>query len=119
MGLGENKYGTENGVINLRAVKHALNVYISANFHAPYLKRRRSLKFDYEIQFGHYNAFETLIFILNILFRFRISQFTLGASKIMYRMTYFSKNFLIINFQLLEFTTNLHMQVIYLSAYMC
>lgn len=37
MGLGENKYGTENGVINLRAVKHALNVYFR-EFSRPIFK---------------------------------------------------------------------------------
>lgn len=72
MGMGENKYGTrartENNVINLRAVKHALNVYFR-EFSRPVFKAsKESLKFDYEIQFRRYDAFKILIFILNILF---------------------------------------------------
>jgi len=72
MGLGENKYGTRNGVINLRAVKHALNVYFR-EFSRPVFRasppnRRRNLEFDYEIQFERNDGSETLIFIL--MFRF-------------------------------------------------
>lgn len=68
MGSGENKYGTRNGVINLRAVKHALNVYFREFsrpvFRAALSNRRRSLEFDYEIQFERSDGSETLIFIL-------------------------------------------------------
>lgn len=68
MGSDENKYGTRNGVINLRAVKRALSVYFR-EFSRPVFRaappnRRRSPGFDYEIQFGRNDGSETLIFIL-------------------------------------------------------
>lgn len=68
MGSNENKYGTQNGVINLHTVKHALNVYFH-EFSRPVFRtapsnRRRSLEFDYEIQFERNDGSKTLIFIL-------------------------------------------------------
>lgn len=75
MGPGENKYGTRNGVINLRAVKHTLNVYFR-EFSRPVFKaapsnRRRCLEFDYEIQFERNDGSETLTFHSDVPFRFR------------------------------------------------
>lgn len=43
-GSGENKYGTRNDVINLRAVKHTLNVYFR-EFSRPVFRTASSKMF--------------------------------------------------------------------------
>lgn len=72
MGSDENKYGTRNGVINLRAVKHTLNVYFREFsrpvFRAALSNRRRCLEFDYEIQLEPNDGSKILIFILMLRF---------------------------------------------------
>lgn len=86
-GLGENKYGTrararaENDVINLRAVKHALNVYFR-EFSRPVFKASK------ESEIWLWNSIQALRRFQNSDFHSehsilnsRISRFALGTSK--------------------------------------
>lgn len=97
-GPDENKYGTRNGVINLRAVKHTLNVYFREFsrpvFRAALSNRRRCLEFDYEIQFGRNDGSRNPDFHFDAPFRTdaNLPPYPLGRIlEIMRRVTHFSR----------------------------